>query len=150
MQKILVSACLLGDKVRYNGTDKLLSHPAIVKWQSQKRIVPLCPEVAGGLPVPRPPAEIQANGTIIARTGENVTKEFELGAQIALRLCVQHQIQYALLKARSPSCGNEEIYNGSFSGEVVQGAGVTAQILQKHGVQVFNEKQIDTLAEILN
>ena len=99
--------------------------------------------------MPRPPAEIQKNGTIIARTGENVTDEFKRGAQIALRLCVQHQIQYALLKARSPSCGNEEIYNGRFTGEVVSGAGITARLLQEHGIQVFNESQIDELAEII-
>lgn len=139
----------MGDKVRYNGTDKLLLHPAIQQWQSQQRIIPLCPEVAGGLPVPRPPAEIQKNGVILTSSGTDVTKAFEQGAQRALALCQQHHIKYALLKARSPSCGNEEVYNGEFSGEVKPGAGVTATLLKTNGIRVFNETQIDELAGIL-
>ena len=150
MQKILVSACLLGEKVRYNGTDKLSSHPAISQWQSEKRIVPLCPEVSGGLPTPRPPAELQPDHRVIAKFGGDVTAQFEKGAAIALKLCQQHHIQFALLKARSPSCGNKEIYDGSFTGKVITGAGVTAALLMEHGINVFNEEEIDGLAETLS
>jgi uncharacterized protein YbbK (DUF523 family) len=149
MQKILVSACLLGEKVRYNGTDKLVSHPVIAKWQEQKRLVLICPEVSGGLPVPRPPAEIQNDGLIFTSTGEDVTQAFQRGAKHALELCQQHSIEYALLKARSPSCGNTEIYDGSFNSKTIPGSGVTAKLLIEHGIQVFNETQIDVLANLL-
>ena len=145
MQKILVSACLLGEKVRYDGTNKLLNHPTIIQWQEEKRIVALCPEVSGGLSVARPPAEIQAKGIILTNTGRDVTEQFHKGAQKALSLCKQHNIQHALLKARSPSCGNEEVYNGEFNGRSIAGSGVTAGLLQKHGIKVFNENQIEKL-----
>ena len=154
MQKILVSRCLLGQRVRYDGG----AHgpfSLLGRWQQEGRIVPLCPEVAGGLPTPRAPAEI-AGGQgaqvldgrlpVLTLEGEDVTAAFVDGAQQALALVAQHGIRLALLKARSPSCGNRETYDGSFSGTRVAGEGVTAAALRRAGVQVFSEEEL-TAAE---
>lgn len=150
MEKLLVSRCLLGHKVRYDGGAHgpydLLQH-----WQDEGRIVALCPEVAGGLPTPRPPAEIpggQGGGVLDGRLpvltddGADVTAAFVAGAEIALRLVNQHGLRVAVLKARSPSCGNTHTYDGSFGGQLVEGDGVTAALLKRHGVRVFNETQL--------
>ena len=150
MQKILVSRCLLGQRVRYDGG----AHgpfTVLERWQQEGRVVPLCPEVAGGLPTPRPPAEI-AGGQgaqvldghlpVLTVDGEDVTAAFIEGAEQALALVAQHGIRLALLKARSPSCGNRENYDGSFSGTKVAGEGVTAVALRRAGVQVFSEEEL--------
>ena len=151
MQKILVSRCLLGQRVRYDGG----AHgpfTVLERWQQEGRVVPLCPEVAGGLPTPRAPAEI-AGGQgaqvldghlpVLTVDGENVTAAFVEGAEQALALVTKHGIRLALLKARSPSCGNRENYDGSFSGVRVPGEGVTAALLRRAGVQVFSEEQLE-------
>ena len=150
LQKILVSRCLLGQAVRYDGG----CHgpfALLQDWLSAGRVVPLCPEVAGGLPVPRAPAEIAGgqgdqvlDGLVAVRTagGEDVSAAFLAGAAEALRLVQQHSIRIAVLKARSPSCGNLQNYDGSFSGRRVPGIGVTAAALQRQGVQVFNGEQL--------
>ncbi|MEK1905574.1 MAG: DUF523 domain-containing protein [Pseudomonas sp.] len=150
MEKLLVSRCLLGHKVRYDGGAHgpfdLLQH-----WQDEGRIVALCPEVAGGLPTPRPPAEIpggqganvlDGSQPVLSNLGENVTSAFVAGAEAALRLVRRHGLRVAVLKARSPSCGNSHTYDGSFSGNLVEGEGVTAALLRRAGVQVFNEGQL--------
>lgn len=150
LQKILVSRCLLGQAVRYDGG----CHgpfALLQAWLAAGRVVPLCPEVAGGLPVPRAPAEIAGgqggqalDGLIAVRTaeGEDVSAAFLAGAAEAVRLVQQHSIRMAVLKARSPSCGNLQNYDGSFSGRRVPGIGVTAAALKRQGVQVFNEEQL--------
>jgi uncharacterized protein YbbK (DUF523 family) len=150
MQKVLVSRCLLGHPVRYDGG----AHGPfglLERWQAEGRVVALCPEVAGGLPTPRPPAEIPGgqgaqvlDGLLPVRSvsGEDLTAAFLAGAQQALALVERHQIRLALLKARSPSCGNRENYDGSFSGRKVAGEGVTAALLRRAGVQVFSEEQL--------
>jgi uncharacterized protein YbbK (DUF523 family) len=151
MQKILVSRCLLGQRVRYDGG----AHgpfTVLERWQQEGRIVPLCPEVAGGLPTPRAPAEI-AGGQgalvldgqlpVLTVDGEDVTAAFVDGAEQALALVAQHGIRLALLKARSPSCGNLEAYDGTFSGVRVPGEGVAAALLRRAGVQVFSEEQLE-------
>ena len=150
MQKILVSRCLLGHRVRYDGGAHgpfaLLQH-----WQAEGRVVALCPEVAGGLPTPRPAAEIPSGQgaqvldgrlPVLTIDGEDVTTAFVSGAEQALVLVRQHGIRLALLKARSPSCGNRENYDGSFSGVKVAGEGVTAAALRRAGVQVFSEEEL--------
>lgn len=150
MEKILVSSCLLGLSVRYDGG----SHgpfAAVAEWQRQGRVIAVCPEVAGGLPTPRPPAEI-AGGKgaeviagrlpVLTVTGEDVSDAFIRGAEAALLLVRQHGIRIALLKARSPSCGNLENYDGTFSGTRVAGEGVAAALLRQAGVRVFNESQL--------
>ena len=150
MQKILVSRCLLGQAVRYDagshGPFSLLQ-----QWQVEGRIIPLCPEVAGGLPVPRSPAEIRGGQgdqvldgllPVLTASGEDVSVAFRAGAEEAVRLVQLHGIRIAVLKARSPSCGNLQNYDGSFSGRKVPGIGVTAAALQRLGVMLFNEEQL--------
>jgi uncharacterized protein YbbK (DUF523 family) len=158
MQKILVSACLLGQSVRYDGGAHGPFAP-LLRWQQQGRVLALCPEVAGGLPTPRPPAEIaggqgaQVLDGLIALydvQGVDVTQAFIAGAHMAERLVREHGIQIAILKARSPSCGNQHAYDGSFSGQLVAGEGVTAAALRRLGVQVFNEQQLSHAATCLH
>ncbi|NQD95952.1 DUF523 domain-containing protein, partial [Pseudomonas sp. CrR25] len=121
------------------------------RWQAEGRIVALCPEVAGGLPTPRPPAEIPGGQgaqvldgllPVLGEDGEDYTAAFVAGAEQALALVERHGIRLALLKARSPSCGNRENYDGSFSGTRVAGEGVTAALLRRAGVQVFSEEEL--------
>lgn len=134
MEKILVSACLLGEAVRYDGKDNLVESSLWQGWQQQGRLVGICPECAGGLPTPRPPAEIQAPDPkqairVITETGEDVTDAFVRGAEAALRLARKENIRFAILKARSPSCGKGLIYDGSFSRTLSEGDGITAALL---------------------
>ena len=156
-QKVLVSRCLLGHRVRYDGG---ASGPygQLARWQDEGRIIALCPEVAGGLPTPRAPAEIPGgqgldvlNGKapVMTSEGEDVTAAFMDGAQQALALVNRHGIRVAILKANSPSCGNVQTYDGSFSGVKVEGQGVTAALLAGAGVQVFSELQLDDAARAL-
>jgi uncharacterized protein YbbK (DUF523 family) len=150
MQKILVSRCLLGHRVRYDGG----AHgpfALLQRWQAEGRVVALCPEVAGGLATPRPAAEIPSGQgaqvldgrlPVLTIDGDEVTAAFVAGAEQALALVRQHGIRLALLKARSPSCGNRENYDGSFSGVKVAGEGVTAAALRRAGVLVFSEEEL--------
>ncbi|WP_409322862.1 DUF523 domain-containing protein [Pseudomonas putida] len=129
--KVLVSACLLGQPVRYDG--RASGHPDLLQhWQAEGRVVPLCPEVAGGLPTPRPPAEIpggqgsavlEGDTQVLTVTGEDVSAAFLAGAQMALELVRRHGIRVAVLKSGSPSCGNRLTYDGTFSGVKVAGGG---------------------------
>ncbi len=148
MHKILVSSCLLGQPVRYDGQSKGLTNDILTRWLQEKRVVAFCPEVTGGLPTPRPPAEINAE-RVITTTGEDVTSEFQLGAQKALALCDAQQIKFALLKESSPSCGRNTIYDGSHNGVKVAGMGLTAKKLVKAGIQVFSEEQLPQLVSAL-
>jgi len=142
MTKILVSACLLGEKVRYDGGDSRQTG-LLEQWREEGRLIVICPEVAGGLPVPRPPAEIQPGGHIITVEGENVTAAFEQGAQKALNLCKEHHIHIAILKEGSPSCGSSLINDGHFSHAKISGQGVTTQLLEANGIFVFSENELD-------
>ncbi len=153
MKKILVSACLLGHPVRYDGRSKALDNSDLDALLAQDRIISFCPEVACGLPVPRAAAEIQAGGghAVIAgqawvRTGDgtDVTDYFLAGAQQALALCREHDITVAVLTESSPSCGSGQIYDGSFNRSVVPGSGVTTALLRQHGIKVFNQHQLET------
>lgn len=157
MQKILVSRCLLGHRVRYDGG---ASGPfdQLQQWIAEGRVVPLCPEVAGGLPTPRAAAEIpggqgvevlDGSARVITTEGDDVSAEFLSGARQALALVQQHDIRIAVLKANSPSCGNLLTYDGTFSGVKVSGEGVTAALLSRHGVLVFNESQLAEAASAL-
>ena len=148
-EKLLISSCLLGQPVRYDGKSKGLAElDWLQELQQVGRLIVVCPEVAGGLPVPRPAAE-RVGEQVITQIGIDVTREFKAGADHALRLCQAHNIRYALLKAKSPSCGNVEIYDGSFSGELVSGMGLTAELLTQNGVEVFSELQLDELQQRL-
>jgi uncharacterized protein YbbK (DUF523 family) len=149
--KILISRCFLGDNVRYNSVVLPFTHPLIELWQQQKRFVTICPEVAGGLPIPREPAEIQQGShEIITKSGQNVSTQFHLGAQQALNLCQQHNIRFALLKESSPSCGSTFIYDGTFTNNKMSGQGVTSQLLTQHDIKVFSEETIERLEKLLD
>ncbi len=141
MEKILVSACLLGRNVRYDaGHNQICSH-IFENWIQEGRLISICPEMAGGLPPPRAPAE-RVLERVLTKTGQDVTQEFQRGAGLSLELCQAHKIKVSILKARSPSCGNNEIYDGTFSRTMIVGSGVTADLLKRNRVHVFNENQI--------
>jgi uncharacterized protein YbbK (DUF523 family) len=145
--KILISACLLGLPVRYDGQSKAIFSKYINDWRQNDQLIVVCPEVVGGLSTPRPAAEVISRQPILVSTaaGVNVTQEFVSGAEQALKLCMQHQIQYAILKERSPSCGSKYNYDGSFSKRLVKKMGVTAQLLFEHGIEIYNEESINDL-----
>ncbi|MGR6500663.1 DUF523 domain-containing protein [Shewanella sp. Koi 1] len=141
MEKILISSCLLGQAVRYDGGHNLLQDQWMQRWQREGRIVAFCPECAGGLATPRPAAE-RVGEAVLTAQGEDVTAAFQLGAQKALALAQDQGIKIAILKARSPSCGNQHIYDGTFSKRLIAGQGMTAELLQAAGVSVFNETEL--------
>ena len=152
MNKLLVSACLLGDPVRYDGKSKSLHHSGLAALVEQGRIIGYCPEVAGGLPIPRNAAEIQmgdgaaviaGQAKVLTRDGSDVTDYFLSGAKQALALCRQHDIRIAVLTESSPSCGSSSIYDGSFSHHAIPGSGVTAALLKQHSIRVFSQHQLD-------
>ncbi len=152
MNKVLVSSCLLGNAVRYDGGDLKADHVVLKRWVDAGVVVSFCPEVAAGLPTPRAPAEIQGgNGTsvldrsvpILNVDGADVTDAFFRGARKALELCRAHDISVAVLTDGSPSCGSSYIYNGEFLGKKIEGHGVTTALLLHHGVKVFSQYQLD-------
>jgi uncharacterized protein YbbK (DUF523 family) len=145
-EKVFISACLLGEKVRYDGGDCNSGHPFITWLKEEGLLVALCPEISGGLPVPREPCEIDESGNVISKTGVKYTNEFNLGAAKALSLLQSNNIKYAILKARSPSCGSLNIYDGTFSETTRAGQGKTALLLRENGIEVFNEDNLDKLA----
>lgn len=157
--RILVSACLLGQPVRYDGSAKTLPHPLLQHWQHNGWVVSLCPEMAGGMPTPRPAAEIAtgfSGGDVVAghaqvhdTSGADVTTAFLDGAQAALALAQQEGCTFALLIDGSPSCGSLMIYDGSFSGHKQAGEGVTAALLRQNGITVFAPADIEKLAASL-
>ncbi|MFO0600321.1 MAG: DUF523 domain-containing protein [Myxococcaceae bacterium] len=142
MKKVLVSACLLGDRVRYDGQGKWIDHPVLARWLREGRVVKVCPEVAGGLGIPRPPAE-RRGAHVVTNGGEDVTKAFEFGAAIALKLVQEHGVTVAVLKENSPSCGSSAINDGTFTKTRIAGAGVTTELLRRHGVKVFSELELE-------
>jgi len=155
MIRVLVSACLLGEKVRYNGADARCPAAVLAGWAAEGRLVPFCPEVAGGLGVPRPAAEIQGGdggavlaGTAAVRTkdGRDLTPQFQGGARLALEQARLAGARVAVLKEGSPSCGSGAVYDGTFSGRRQAGRGVTAALLEENGVRVFSETQLDEAA----
>jgi uncharacterized protein YbbK (DUF523 family) len=152
MERILISACLVGQKVRYDGQDKPTPSPLIQKWQDEGRLVPLCPEMLAGLGVPRAPAEIVVDGTtqrICDDTGNDVTDAFMWGAQSALGVATRQNCRFAILTDGSPSCGSTFIYDGSFSGQRIPGKGITTALFEASGIQVFPQTALDQLAEAL-
>jgi len=159
MEKILISACLAGDLVRYDGKRKPFDHVMIREWEDRGMLVRFCPEVAGGLATPRPPAEIiNGNGgdvlgkkaRILTSTGKDVSSQFIRGALLALELIRVHKIKIAILKEKSPSCGTGYIYDGTFKKKLVPGMGVTATLLKKNGVIVFPETEIEAVKSFAN
>jgi uncharacterized protein YbbK (DUF523 family) len=145
---LLVSACLVGIPCQYDGGN--CPNDQIQDLAAQGDVLPLCPEVVGGLPTPRPPAEIQGGdggdvlkeqARVVNIEGKDVTAEFLAGAQKTLRIVQRWDIKEAILKARSPSCGVGQIYDGSFSGRLAEGDGVTAALLKREGIIVKNDEE---------
>jgi len=136
--RVLVSACLLGAEVRHHGGSARVDSDILQRWHDEGRIVGVCPEVAGGLPSPRPPAEI-VGLTVVTKDGRDVTGAFRHGADAAVAMARELGIRVAVLKSRSPSCGTGSIYDGSFSGRMVEGMGIAASPLRDAGVQLFDE-----------
>lgn len=157
--KVLVSACLLGERVRYDGSSRPVAHPLFEQWQQENRLVSVCPETLGGLLVPRPAAEIQPGfdgkdifherGKVVTRQGHNVSQYFVRGARRTQELARLENVAIAILKANSPSCGNQNIYSGEFSKTLREGQGVTAAALTEAGIAVFNEHQLAEAAAYL-
>jgi uncharacterized protein YbbK (DUF523 family) len=157
--KILVSACLLGRPVRYDGSAKTLTAAALAQWKAEDRLVVICPELAAGFATPRPPAEIAEgrNGRdvlagaayVIEATGADVTALYLRGARAALSLARAQDCKFALLVDGSPSCGGSFIYDGAFAGRKHAGEGVAAALLRENGIEVFSETQIAVLQERL-
>ena len=154
----MISSCLLGSKVRYNGTDIKPDNEILEKIIRENEIISFCPEVSAGLPIPRTPAEINSGGgedvisgssKVEDKTGADVTEEFKRGAELALELCRKEKIRLAVLAERSPSCGSSLIYNGTFSGRLVKGKGVTTALLEKSGIRVFSQFSISALQDFL-
>ena len=137
--RILVSACLLGVCCRYDGKSK--SCEKALRLMNRHELIPVCPEQLGGLPTPRPPAEIR-NDRVINREGEDVTAAYEKGAAETARLYELMQCGCAVLKARSPSCGCGLIYDGVFTGALIPGDGVAARLLRERGATVLTEEEI--------
>jgi uncharacterized protein YbbK (DUF523 family) len=152
MIKILISACLLGERVRYHGGDAALSDRILDRWRREGRLVPFCPEVAGGLPVPRPPAEIRGAGgpavlkgtaRVVTSGGVDVTEAFLAGAHACLDAALRQGARIAVLKEGSPSCATTQIHDGGFGGRRTAGMGVTAALLVESQVRVFNEHELE-------
>ncbi len=136
---IFVSACLLGENCKYSGGNNRNEH--VLSFLDGKEYLPVCPEVLGGLAIPRPPAEIVGDA-VIDREGHDVTAAFKKGAEKTLSMALEHQPELCLLKANSPSCGCGMIYDGSFSGKKIPGDGITAALLKVHGFKVLTEKDL--------
>ena len=143
-EKLLISACLLGFHCKYDGGTNSLSAETIAALREKYELVPVCPETAGGLPIPRAPSE-RRGVRVISREGNDVTGEYQKGAQIALALARRFDCRKALLKERSPSCGAGEIYDGSFSHTRVPGDGVAAEALREAGLFLLGESRAEEL-----
>lgn len=137
--KIMVSACLLGDNVKYNGGNN--RHEKVLEYIKGHEVVPVCPEMLGGLPVPRAPGEIQ-DGIVRNEDGTSVDYEYRTGAAKALEIAESERIDMAILQSRSPSCGVNQIYDGSFTGRKIKGMGVFARLLSEKGYKVMDAEDI--------
>ena len=140
--RILVSACLMGVGCRYDGKSNQL--PQLEQLMKQHTCIPVCPEIFGGLPTPRVPAERQGS-KIMTQDGQDVTQQFVRGTAEVLRLADLYHCKAALLKERSPSCGSGQIYDGTFTKTLTEGDGLTAEMLNRKGIAVYGESQIGEL-----
>ncbi|MFV0261615.1 MAG: DUF523 domain-containing protein [Kluyvera sp.] len=157
--KILLSACLAGHRVRYNGTDKSCTAHLLQQWRDEGRLVIHCPELAAGLEAPRLSAEMvngQGNDVLNGRAqmvesdGRDVTQPYVLAAWLALQTAQQHGCRFAIMTDGSPTCGSQHVYDGSFRGMKVPGEGVAVALLREHGIEVFSESQLDALRQRLD
>lgn len=147
-QPLLISACLIGQDVRYDGKNCFVGEKLLRRLQEKYELLAFCPELAGGLTCPRTASEICSvfgEREVLTKDHRNVTKNFQLGADKALNICKDNKIRLALLKDKSPSCGVKHVYDGSFSGKLISGKGITADLLSRNGIQIFSEKDSDLL-----
>ncbi len=142
MEKLLISSCLIGNNTKYNGKNNYIKE--IEQLKLKYELIPICPEVLGGLSIPRDPSEIN-NDKVISINGRDVTKEFNIGANKALNVALLNNIKYALLKDGSPSCGNTYIYDGTFKNNKIDGIGITTKLLKSHNIKIYNENNINEL-----
>lgn len=142
MDKLLVSACLLGTPCRYDGKSK--ADARVLALREKYELIPVCPEQLGGLPTPRTPSE-RRGAHVFMQDGRDVTENYRCGAEAALALCRAQSCIAAVLKERSPSCGSSGIYDGTFSRTLIPGDGVTAELLRENGIPVYGESEIETL-----
>ncbi len=156
MEKILISACLMGYAVRYNGRDKAFISATVARWRREQRLIIHCPELAAGLETPRLPAEIHngsaaqvLSGTarIIESNGKDVTQHYVLAAWLALKAAQDAHCRFALLTDGSPTCGSQRVYDGGFRGQQWPGQGVAAALLRQHGIAVYAETQLAELIQ---
>lgn len=140
MKKIIVSACLLGENCKYNGGNNL--DPRVVAFAEGREVIPVCPEVLAGLGIPRIPIEIK-DGKVICRDGVEVDEAIRTAVAQILEQIKNEDIQCAVLKARSPTCGVRQVYDGTFSGKLVDGAGVLAQALKNVGYIVIDNEELE-------
>ena len=139
---LLISECLCGVCCRYDGDHNRIE--CLEELKNVYNLVPVCPEVLGGLLTPRPPAERVGN-RVLTRDGIDVTEQFKRGAALALVTAVDNNCRCALLKAKSPSCGYGELYDGTFTRTLVKGGGVTSELLLQHDIQIYTEKNVEAL-----
>ena len=137
--KIMVSACLMGENCKYNGGNNLSEK--VLEYVRGHEVITVCPEVMGDLPTPRVPAEI-VDGIVTAKDGRNVDREFRRGAEIALEMAKENQVDLVILQSRSPSCGPKQIYDGSFTGKKIDGQGVFAQLLMENGFHILDVEDL--------
>ncbi len=138
-EKILVSACLLGVNCKYDGENNI--NEKVLEYIKDKEVIPICPEIYGGLKTPRTPSEILKD-KVMTKDNIDVTKEYRKGAEETLYLAKLFNVKNALLKAKSPSCGNKEIYDGSFTKNKIKGMGITAKLLKENGIEILSEEEI--------
>ena len=138
-KNILVSACLLGESCRYDGKSKPCER--VMALKDTYNLIPICPEVMGGLPTPRVPSEI-CGDRVLMKDGRDVTENYNRGAMIALEIARQNACTVAILKEKSPSCGSGLIHNGLFDGGLVDGDGITTRLLKNEGIRVLGESEI--------
>ena len=146
--KVLISACLLGDNVKYSGGNNLTPELVTLLEKYNVKIVKICPECFAGLLIPRVPSEIRED-KVYGKDGRDITEEFLIGAEKTYQIAKIKQVDFAILKERSPSCGSSFIYDGSFSGKVIQGQGLTARRLNKENIVIFSEENLEEIEKYL-
>lgn len=140
-ERVIISACLLGAYCKYDGGNNRLPEETIEKLTEKYELIPVCPECYGGLTTPRAPSE-RTGDKVVSKTGADVTEQFNKGANTALYLAELFGARNAILKANSPSCGSGTIYDGTFTGTLVSGDGVTAELLKAHGINIIDENAL--------
>ena len=146
--KVLISACLLGDNVKYSGGNNLTPELVTLLEKYNVKIVKICPECFAGLPIPRVPSEIRGD-KVFSKDGWDITEEFLSGAEKTYQIAKRKRVDFAILKERSPSCGSTHIYDGSFSGNIIPGQGITAKRLTEEKIKVFSEENLEEIEKYL-